>query len=162
MFSVERFKLLILVLTLAILFHISLLFLIYDDYQFALTVPILTGLVGIFSGITYELTVGIGSFVNSITEFDTKQGLLPATRFFVGLFWPLLFAWDDILTQSDELRMPWFWLMATTAYLSFFIGIILVRNRTMQRATYIKERYEEIKSRNQDSENHTRSESFLE
>lgn len=140
MIGVEHLRRTLSLLVFVLLANVLILYLIYQDLQPALVVPSITSLLSFLFGIFIE---------SGDSHFYTRQprnadrGLIPLRRFFSGLTWPLFFAWDDILLQSDELGKPWFWSMVASSYTGWLIGIAVARYRVMRKDSEIPQENDE-------------------
>ena len=119
-----------------LLTNVMLVYLIYQDFQFALIVPLPVSLISSLFGLFIES--GEAYFYTKQSS-NPRSGLIPFGRFFSGLMWPLLFAWDDVLLQSDELGKPWFWNMVVSSYTGWLIGIVLARYRVIRKESHATE-----------------------
>ncbi|MFW9843561.1 MAG: hypothetical protein ACFFEV_03195 [Candidatus Thorarchaeota archaeon] len=154
MFSINDFRSLVLILTLFLLIHIPILFIIYNDIVYAFVVPIISGGVGLLFGLVFESISVIGLTTRIASESDIENGLLPISRLLVGLFYPVGFMLVDILSQSERIGYPWFWSQFVAIYTFWIVGIIIMRYRALRKSIITRERYEEIKSRSIESNAH--------
>lgn len=123
------------ILLLIVCINVLFLYPHYDNLLFIFTVPLISCGMGLISLIIW------GYFLEDTSRepLDESDDLLPVRRFLSGLFFPLLFAWDDILLQSDELVKPWFWSMMICAYTGWILGVVILRNYRIKKKSEIEE-----------------------
>ncbi len=131
MFERKHYWKLLLVLLPIILLNIPFLNSVYDDLFFALEVSLVSCGIGLITALFLE-TSGLKFGVCTSRSYMKLGGLLPIPRFFSGLFWPIIMAWDDFLLLSDDLTKQWFWGMVICSYTGWIIGIISVRYRILK------------------------------
>ena len=120
----------IIVLLTIVIANVPVLFFIYQDIWFATIVPLPVAGGSILFGIFIEY-----SYFQQSDSINIHSGILPLSRFISGFWWPILFAWDDILLQSDDLGRPWFWSMIIGSYFGWIIGVVTYRNYTIKKKT---------------------------